>query len=111
MEQPSVIRLYRICWTDPPTETDMMSNQALGKRPRWPDSEALRLWAGISLFDTAERARSQAMRHPWRGRAFIAALDIPAGVFQMERTRSRGHYTLWGEPRDILEYVRRVEPV
>jgi hypothetical protein len=89
----------------------MMSNAALGRHPRGHDSEVLRLWQGISLFDSIERARSQARRRPWHGNAFIAVLVIPSGAFQLEATGSRGHYTLWGDPYAILACVRHVERV
>ena len=88
-----------------------MSNEALGKKPRGEDLEVLRLWRGISPFDSVEHARLQAQRHPWHGQAFIGKLRIPEGMFQLEATRSKGHYTLCGEPRDSLGCVRRVEPV
>lgn len=103
-------RLFRITWNDPPTAEDVSSNAALGRRPRGNDPEVLRLWQGISLFDSEERARSQAMRRPWKGNAYIAELLIPADRFQIESTRGKGHFTLWGDPRDILKYVERVIP-
>jgi len=105
------LTLYRIVWTDPPTANDMTSNTALGRQPRGNDPEVLRLWRGISLFNSVERARRQAQRRPWHGKAFIATLVIPLTAFQLEQTRSDGHYTLWGDPHDILEYVRHVERV
>lgn len=107
----AAITLYRIVWTNPPTAEDMMSHAALGRTPRGNDPEDMRLWRGISLFDSIERARSQAKRRPWHGNAFIATLVLPVGVFQLEATRSRGHYTLWGHPHGILDYVQHVEHV
>lgn len=43
------------------------------------------------------------------GNAFIAELAIPVGRFPIEQTAAVGHYTLWGDPHDILIYVRCVE--
>lgn len=108
---PQAITLYRIVWTNPPTVEDMKSNAALGRQPRGNDPDVLRLWHGISLYDSIERARSQAQRRPWHGDAFIATPVIPVGVFQFEATRSRGHYTLWGDPHAMLGCVRHVERV
>lgn len=107
----SVLVLFRITWTDPPTVRDMLSQAALGKQPREDDPETLRRWRGISLFDSAERARSVGKRFPWNGNAFIATLTIPAGRFLIEQTGRRGHYTLWGDPRDILATVTDVQPI
>lgn len=109
--QDTYVTLYRIVWTNPPTVDDMKSNAALGRQPRAVTQEVWRLWRGISLFDSIERARRQASRHPWRGDAYIAELRIPVGAFRIEATRSRGHYTLWGLPHAILSYVTRVERV
>lgn len=105
------ITLYRIVWTNPPTVDDMRSHQSLGIPLRRNDPESLRRARGISLFDSLERARKQAQRKPWMGKAFIAELTIPAGRFLIEQTASAGHYTLWGEASAILRYVRRVECV
>lgn len=111
MQESPEITLYRIVRTNPPTGDDMRSHAALGRKPRGNDPEDLRLWRGISLFDSIERARAQARRRPWYGDAFIATLVIPRSVFQLEATRSRGHYTLWGHPHAILDYVQHVERV
>ena len=105
------ITLYRIVWTNPPTVDDMKSNAALGRQPRADTPEVRRLWHGISLFDSFDRARRQALRNPWRGNAYIAELRIPVDAFRIEATRSQGHYTLWGLPHAILNYVTRVERV
>lgn len=107
----NVIILYRIAWTNPPTLRDMLSQAALGKRPREDDPVTLRRWQGISLFDTAERARHVGKRFPWNGNAYIATLAITPGQFQLEQTGRRGHYTLWGEPHDILATVTDVQPI
>lgn len=103
--------LYRICKTDSPTAEDMKSYAALGIPLRHDNPQARRLSRGISLFGSLERARKQAQGKPWLGDAFIAELEIPTGVFEIEKTGGREHYTLWGDAHDILRYVRRVEPV
>lgn len=102
---------YRIVRTNPPTINDMRSHMELGIPLRRTDAEALRLASGISLFDSIERARSQARRKPWLGDAFIAELELPLGHIRVEKTAGAGHYTAWGDPGDMLDYVRRVERV
>jgi len=79
------------CLDQSPTISDMMSNDTLGKQPREDGLDVRRSWRGISLFDTAARARKLARRQPWHGNAFIAELLIPLEMFQVEATRSRGH--------------------
>jgi len=107
----SVVILYRVVLTDPPTVDDMRSYEALGIPLRRDDPESRRLATGITLFDSLERARRQARRKPWMGNAFIAELTIPAHRFQIEKTAGPGHYTAWGNPSAMLGYVRRVERV
>ena len=107
---PSVV-FYRIVRTDPPSIDDMRSYLELGVALRRDDPESRRLASGISLFDSLERARQQARRKPWLGNAFIAEMEITVGRFLIEQTAGSGHYTAWGNPGDMLEYVRRVERV
>lgn len=63
------------------------------------------------MFDTPGRARRQAKRNPWKGNAFIVALTFPFGTFQVEETLGSHHFTVWGDPHDMLEYVIHVEHV
>lgn len=103
---------YRIVLTNPPTEADFLSNQAKGLPLRHDTEEARRLWDGISAFDTEARARRMALRYPQQG-GFVAELRISAsGAIRFERsTATRGHYTLWGEPADLLASVVAIVPV
>lgn len=113
MPEPGYRTLYRIVLTDPPTVQDMMSYEALAIEPRTDDAETLRLVTGISLYNTLQQARNHAAGRPWQGNAFVAELRMPdeAPVTIERTTTSRGHHTLWGNPRAILEYVIRVWPV
>ena len=46
-----------------------------------------------------------ARRYPKLGR-LLAVLDIPeGGRIIYDKTRGPGHYTLWGEPQDMLDLV------
>ena len=105
MRPRATMTLYRIVWTDPPTVTDMMSNEALGRPLRDDTPELRRLWRGISAFDTLGRARRHAKRNPWKGNAFIATIQFGFGTLRA------GHYTLWGDPHAILDCVIHVEHV
>ena len=95
--------------SNPPTRFDFTSHAERGKRARDDSPETLRLWAGISVYDTRRRARKTALMFPSLG-PFIAELLIPMnGPIVWERTtRSFGHYTLWGEPDVLLACVTDV---
>lgn len=103
---------YRIVRSNPPSLIDFMSDEMKGLPPRNDDPETLRLWTGLSVYVTRNQARNKARTYPWLG-GFIARLEIPeAGTARWERTTtSRGHYTLWGAPPDVLKCVVSVEPV
>lgn len=98
---------YRIVQTDPPELTDFMSNAAKGKRPRRSTPAVLRLWDGISVYDTLRQARITAQTFPHLGR-HIAILHVPDdGSVQFEQTLdpAKGHYTLWGTPALLRSFV------
>jgi hypothetical protein len=98
--------------TDVPTLRDFRSNTAKGRQPPAYDSETLRLWAGLSVFDTLERARERAQHLPALGR-FIATIQLPLdGSVHYEQTgNDRHHFTLWADPLVLLRSVIAVEPV
>jgi hypothetical protein len=100
---------YRIVTADPPTLADFTSNEERGVPPRRRDPEALRLWSGISVFEAEQQTRLQAMLFPRLGQ-YIAALRVgEGGAIRIERTtRTEGHFTLWGEPADLLACVLSV---
>lgn len=104
--------LYRVVHSDPATLRDFTSNLALGFPLRTDTVEARRLWSGISVFDSETRARRVALRYPTLG-SFIAVLHVPeTAAMQIERTTTtRGHYTLWGEPADLLACVIQIVSV
>ena len=113
MAQASFRLFYRIVRTNPPTIADFMSNAAKGKRPRHPEPEVLRLWDGLSAYSTVEQARATAQLFPRLGR-YIATVRVPEpGTVQFEQTRdpAEGHFTLWGEPAEMLALVMSAAPV
>jgi hypothetical protein len=101
--------LYRIVLTNPPSMADFVSEASRGVERRVrPGYERLR--SGVSIFDSEDRARQRATRWPWLG-GYIAELDLPddGGPIRYERTTdSRGHYTAWGRPEDLVGRVVRV---
>ena len=108
--QAAATTLYRIVQSNPPTISDFLSGQAKGEQPR---SESLRwLWDGISVFNTTTQARRQALRFPILGQ-FLAQLNLPPDApIRCERTlRTRGHYTIWGNPAYLLRCATEVVPV
>jgi hypothetical protein len=107
------IRLYRAVKTDRPTRDDFLSNQARGRQPINLDPEVLRTHDGISMFTPLEIARKRALRYRRIG-PFLAELVIPdnSSSIRVERTfASEGHYTVWGNPDELLALVVSVIPV
>lgn len=106
-EQPPL--LWRIARTDPPTETDFLSNQERGIPRR--RSEPEELWSGLSTFDNVTVAAEMARR--WGLGNYLVGLALdPVGPIRWAKTRGESHYTLWGRPADMLARVveiRRVE--
>ena len=102
---------WRIVRTNPPAERDFLSNEAQGVPPRDDDPETLRLWSGISMYATRTQARRTAITYPFLGR-FLAEVRLSDNTgIQWERTRGRGHYTIWGEARILLISVVQVVPI
>ena len=105
--------LYRVVYTTPPTIADFRSHEARGRPvPPGASEGSRRLWSGISVYDTEDRARQTALDYPRLG-TFIAEIDIPdEGSIHVERTtNSLGHYTLWGEAATIMARVVAVRPI
>lgn len=100
---------FRIVRSDPPTEEDFLSPQALAV-PLWdPDPEKLRMAEGVSVFNTEIQARNKARAYPRKGRFLALLLIEEDGPITFERTgRDRGHHTLWGDPQEMLRRVERV---
>lgn len=94
---------FRVTRSDPPALADFTSNHALGRILPNPSAERIKVWQGISVFESEELARRKARSVPQIGQ-FIARLEIEdeSGIESMP-TFSKGHYTLWGLPEEILE--------
>jgi hypothetical protein len=103
---------YRIVRTDPPTLRDFRSNEALGRKPKRPLSRFdRRCWRGVSHHETRELAEFAGGESPWLG-AFIATVVIASDApIEYEQTYRPGHWTLWGDPADLLAAVVSVAPL
>jgi hypothetical protein len=99
--------LFHIVESDPPTIDDFLSNAAKGRVPRRPlTSEEQELWRGVSAYESWALARRKAGMSPWLG-AYVAELRIPpdSSIRMRRTTSSRGHWTLWGSPEELLACV------
>src|SRR5438045_267250 len=106
MRAPQTV--YRVVRSDPPTEADFLSRQALGL----PAPVASHLWDGVSVDDRVLAAERKARRFAQLGR-YIATLRLPEdGSIRIEKTlANRNHYTLWGDPVTLLECVVELVPL
>lgn len=99
---------YRVVATDPPTRRDFQSHRDLGIPLRNPDDQEL--WRGVSVQATEQQARKRA-RLPSFGRYVAELLILDDRAIASRRTgRQPGHYTLWGDPNDLLACVVRTIP-
>src|SRR5438552_3089784 len=98
---------YRCVGSRQPSDLDFTSNAVLGLEMYPPDTPTRRrLWEGISVYDTLERAawRAQQLRPPAR---WVAGLAIPVGgPIVVEKTfKDPNHFTAWGAPQAFQECV------
>lgn len=105
-------QFYRIVKTNPPTVSDFLSAQELG-RPRPTRIELLPYFAGISVYATEAGARSQAHRWWPRLGTFLAQLEVPeGGDIQHEKSMTDpNHHTLWASPDVLLALVTSVREI
>lgn len=109
MSGPGLV-LYRIVRVGSPAADDFLSRMMLGFPPRRTEREQPEIWAGLSMFDSADRARARAREFPALG-AFIATISVDARRVVTRQTLGPGHYTVWGAPVVLLTAVMIVAPV
>ena len=112
MAAPEMPRtFYRIVKSPERRPEDFLSDAAEGE-PTPIDPEHARLHDGISVFNTEQQARNKAEDYPVLG-GYIAAIELPDDApVRFERTlRTRGHYTLWGDPQYLSNRVASIVPV
>ena len=103
--------LHRIVKAAQPNEDDFLSQKAKGLRLR--DDQYESIWDGISVWETIDQARETAAGSRYRLGSYVAVLDVPeTGPVRWQRTtKSEGHYTLWGQPADLLALVQKTVPL
>jgi hypothetical protein len=74
------------------------------------DADLLDRWAGISAFDTRERAAILARSRPDAG-SYISTVVVPesGAIRWLPWSGDPGHVTLWASPGAILACVTRTE--
>ena len=102
--------LFRIVKSDPPSAEDFTSPMMLGVLPQRREREHPGEWAGLSMFDSIERARAMAQHYPRLG-GWIATVNLDIRRVVVWKTFGAHHYTVWGAPAAGLEGVIAVEPV
>jgi hypothetical protein len=108
-----VLELFRFIRGETPTLDDFKSHGALGKRMRRDqhDPEAVRRWhGGISVFDDFARACELASG---LGFGWIATITLEdsAGYDVSQYGRDRHHYTIFGEPEQVIALISEIRPV
>jgi hypothetical protein len=97
---------FRIVRGREPSLEDFRSLRALGRgRPR--NLRYEREWAeGVSVYDDFDQACKMARANRFRQGTFIVKIVIPedSGI-EFRQTFTEHHYTIYGEPEQILAYA------
>jgi hypothetical protein len=103
---------YRIIKTPSANEEQFKSQAALLKpRPSTLPVTNPDPWDSCSVFATYDAAVAQARRRPSLGR-FIAELFFLDGAHvTRDSANATGHFNIWGDPAELLRYVRSVTPI
>lgn len=100
-------RLFRVVRTNPPSAQDFKSPWDLGRQPRKNRPMQVRLYRGVSTFETLGMARDKATEANLGD--FVAELEVPDGVAR--NPNGRGHVDLEGTtPAQLLGYVVQIHP-
>jgi hypothetical protein len=112
LNAPTIVTLFRVVQTDPPTVRDFLSQKVLGIPLKTEMPKVLRLWDGLSVYRTVDQARARAWQTPRLGR-YITELAVPADeeiTVELDNGRN-GHCTIWGSPWLLRSFVISVVPV
>ena len=85
--------LYRIVKDANPKAEDFTSPMMLGRRPQKRERLHPGEWAGLSMFDSKERAQSIARQFPMPGE-WIATVNLDPSLVVVWKTFGPGHYTV-----------------
>jgi hypothetical protein len=101
--------LYHLTARTDRARVEDFGSRAHRKRNRlWPDEDAADYFA-ISCYDDLSVARQNAMAGNWRGIAMFE-VDGHQGLVYAQ-TYETHHYSVWGEPEQLVALVTLVEPV
>ena len=89
--------LHRLVREDPPDLAAFVSKLVRGGR-RFPAERPI-LHAGLSMFATVDQAVSRARRIP----KIVAAVRLSGPDIHIAKTLGPGHFTVWGEAKDLCE--------
>lgn len=101
----ATLTFYRVIKSSRPTERDFWSYERLGKPLIHDTPRGRRLAKGVSLFDSLEAARAQAIKADLG--EYTAVLALAWDDFEIEQGR-HGHYTVYADPADLLARVVQV---
>jgi hypothetical protein len=103
---------FRVLRISAPAELDWRSNHELGKAPRGIELGSTLVHMALSMFESAERARSTAERFGGRLGAFVGQVELAgdAGIWFAE-TGPPGHYSVWARASELQRHLVAVEAV
>jgi hypothetical protein len=118
---PEPVNLFRLLSGEAAGANEFASNHALEKVRLWPGrGEDVAEYRGISAFETADRAltlaqrvndglRRKGLRLRW---THVAEFEVDGHLgVALARTRTEGHFTVWGEPEGLSLRVQSVLPI
>jgi hypothetical protein len=106
--------LYRACHGADRTalETALTSNYQAGRSPHPSDLKATVLFMAVSLFENRGAVSHLARRRPDRIGTHIATVELqPGHGVCIADTGSTGHWSVWGIPAQLAEFVTDVSEV
>lgn len=106
-QRPRPELVYRLVRHDPPIQEDFMPPSLAGLVGQGTKAVDPQLLTGISVLATQRQAAALARQYPGLG-LFIAEVRLPAGARAERTLRRRGHYTVWGDPGELLDGIQRV---
>jgi hypothetical protein len=108
------MRLYRGCHGTGRSsiEAALMSNYQAGRAPHPADLRATVLHMAVSMFEDSDVVAVQARRRPERVGTHIARVDLqPGHGVCVADTGGRGHWSVWGIPAQLADFVTDVMEV
>jgi hypothetical protein len=103
-------RLYRGCFGADRIEEALRSNYENGRNPHPADLRATVLHMAVSLFEDRDLLLQLARRRPDRIGDHVATIELQPGFgVCIADTSGPGHWSVWGRPAQLLEFVTDVE--